>query len=142
MHAKNFFQKKRGDADSGLPDTYGFAVHNFGWKKLTDYGGTIAYMVQAGAPFPPVVAVTAIIMEFFVSIALFVGILVRPLAMLSLLYTLGTSVIGHHYWTMTGVAQYVNMINLYKNVSIMGGLLLLFTTGAGKCSLDVKFGLT
>jgi putative oxidoreductase len=54
------------------------------------------------------------------------------------LYTLGTAFIGHHYWTMTGTAQYANMINFYKNVSIMGGLLLLAATGPGRYSLDRK----
>jgi len=29
-----------------------------------------------------------------------------------------------------------NMINFYKNVSIVGGLLLLSVTGAGKYSID------
>jgi putative oxidoreductase len=29
-----------------------------------------------------------------------------------------------------------NMINFYKNISIMGGLLLLCVTGAGKYSID------
>jgi putative oxidoreductase len=29
-----------------------------------------------------------------------------------------------------------NMINFYKNVSIMGGLLLLCVTGAGRYSVD------
>jgi len=113
----------------------------FGWMKLTGYSGAVAYMTQAGAPLPPVAAIIAIIMEFFVSVALTLGLFVRPLAILLLLYTFGTSLIGHHYWTMTGAAQYENMINFYKNVSIVGGLILLFTTGAGKYSLDAKFKL-
>jgi putative oxidoreductase len=32
----------------------------------------------------------------------------------------------------------VNMINFYKNVSIIGGLLLLSVTGPGKYSIDRK----
>jgi uncharacterized membrane protein YphA (DoxX/SURF4 family) len=31
-----------------------------------------------------------------------------------------------------------NMINFYKNLSIIGGLLLLCVTGAGKFSADVQ----
>jgi putative oxidoreductase len=114
----------------------------FGWMKLTGYSGTVSYMAQVGAPLPPVSAIIAIVMEFGVSIALILGLFVRPLAILLLVYTLGTSLIGHHYWTMTGAEQYENMINFYKNVSVMGGLLLLFTNGPGKYSLDAKFGLT
>jgi putative oxidoreductase len=37
---------------------------------------------------------------------------------------------------MTGEVQYDNMIHFYKNISIIGGLLLLCVTGAGKYSID------
>jgi putative oxidoreductase len=39
---------------------------------------------------------------------------------------------------MVGADHYANMINFYKNVSIMGGLLLLCVTGPGKYSIDRK----
>lgn len=51
-------------------------------------------------------------------------------------YTLGTAVIGHHYWDMTGDAVLPNMINFWKNVSIAGAFLLLAITGPGAISLD------
>ncbi|MDR3505160.1 MAG: DoxX family protein [Acidocella sp.] len=108
----------------------------FGWQKITDYTGTVAYMAQTGAPVPGISAVIAIIMELFVSAAIVLGIFTRPLALLLMAYTLGTGIIGHHYWNMTGMAQFENMINFYKNVSIMGGLLLLYVTGSGKYSID------
>ena len=65
-------------------------------------------------------------------------VLTRPLALLLMLYTLATAIIGHHYWTMTGMNQFEAMINFYKNVSIMGGLLLLYVTGPGKYSIDAR----
>jgi putative oxidoreductase len=111
----------------------------FGWEKLTDYSGTVAYMIQSGAPLPPISAVVAIIMEFFVSLAILFGVLTRPLALLLALYAFATAIIGHHYWTMTGAVQYDNMIHFYKNISIIGGLLLLYVTGAGKYSVDARF---
>jgi putative oxidoreductase len=52
--------------------------------------------------------------------------------------TPGTALIGHHYWTMTGMEQYARMINFYKNISTIGGLLLLCATGPGKYWLDRK----
>ena len=33
----------------------------FGWGKLTDYSGTVAYMTQVGAPLPSVAALVAIV---------------------------------------------------------------------------------
>lgn len=108
----------------------------FGWQKLTGFEGTVAYMGQVGAPFPFIAAIIAVAMEFFVGLAILLGVLTRPLALLLLIYTFGTALIGHHYWTMSGMTQYENMINFYKNISIMGGLLLLYISGAGKYSLD------
>jgi len=108
----------------------------FGWSKLTGFSGTVSYMSTEGAPFPTLSAIIAIVMEFFVGIAIVIGFYTRPLALLFALYTLGTALIGHHFWTMTGAEQMANMINFYKNISIMGGLLLLCVTGAGKYSID------
>ena len=108
----------------------------FGWDKLTDYSGTVAYMSQSGVPLPAIAALVAIVVEFVVSIAVSVGVWTRPLALLLALYTLATAFIGHPYWTMSGADAYDNMINFYKNVSIMGGFVLLYVTGAGKHSID------
>lgn len=108
----------------------------FGWEKLTAFSTTVSYMTQTGAPAPQLAAVIAIVMELFVGIALLLGLLTRPLAILLLIYTFATALIGHHYWTMTGTAQFEAEINFYKNMSIMGGLLLLFVTGAGAYSVD------
>jgi putative oxidoreductase len=39
---------------------------------------------------------------------------------------------------MVGADHYANMINFYKNVSIIGGFFLLYVIGAGKYSIDAK----
>ncbi len=108
----------------------------FGWQKLLDYSGTVQYMTHAGVPLPALATVIAIIMEFFVSVAIILGAATRPLALLLALYTLATAFIGHHYWTMSGMAHFENEINFYKNISIIGGLLALYVAGPGCYSLD------
>ena len=60
----------------------------------------------------------------------------RPSALLMFFYTLGTALIGHRYWTVTGADRVDSMDGFYKNLSIMGGFLLLYITGAGKYSID------
>lgn len=108
----------------------------FGWPKLSHFTGTIAYMGYVGAPVPTLAAIIAVAMECFGGIALALGLFTRPLALLFFVYTLGTALIGHHYWTMSGPARLMAEIGFYKNFSIMGGFLLLFVTGAGAYSLD------
>ena len=110
----------------------------FGWAKLTGFSGTVAYMASTGAPVPMLSAIIAVVMELAVGIALVVGFYTRPLAVILGLYTLGTAIIGHHFWNMTGAEQYANLINFYKNISIIGGLLLLVVTGPGKYSFDKR----
>ena len=113
----------------------------FGWGKLTNYEATAGYFAHSGVPLPGLAAMIAVVMEFFVGILIVLGILTRPLALLLALYTLGTALVGHPYWTMTGAAQLEAEINFYKNISIIGGLILLYVTGAGKYALDPKLHL-
>ena len=113
----------------------------FGYRKLRDYSGTVSQIVQLGVPMPVLAAAVATFMELPVAFAVAVGAFARPSALLMFFYTLGTALIGHRYWTMTGADRVDNMDGFYKNISIMGGFLLLFMTGAGKYSIDVLCGI-
>ena len=108
----------------------------FGWRKLRDFSGTVSQMVQLGVPLPVLAAATATFMELPVAFAVAVGAFARPSALLMFFYTLGTALIGHRYWTITGADRVASMDGFYKNLSIMGGFLLLYITGAGKYSID------
>jgi putative oxidoreductase len=113
----------------------------FGWRKLKDFPGTVSQMVQLGVPIPALAAAVATFMELPVAFAVAVGAFARPSALLMFLYTLGTARFGHRYWTMTGSERIDNMDGFYKNLGIMGGFLLLYTTGPGKYSIDAVFGI-
>lgn len=108
----------------------------FGWGKLTGFGGTVAMTTAMNLPLPTIAAVVVVVMEFFVGVAIVIGFYTRPLAVLLALYTLATAFIGHHYWTLPDAERMANMINFYKNISIVGGLLLLGVTGPGRYSID------
>jgi putative oxidoreductase len=113
----------------------------FGWRKLKDFSGTVSQMVQLGVPVPVLAAGVATFMELPVAFAVAVGAFTRPLAVLMFFYTLGTALIGHRYWTMTGADRVDSMDSFYKNLGIMGGFLLLYMTGPGKYSIDALFGI-
>lgn len=110
-----------------------FVISGFG--KLTDFSGTVSYMEYVKAPMPSVAATIAIAMEFFVGIALLAGFRVRTLALVLMIFVAGTSLIGHPFWSMQAAERALNMTHFLKNLSIMGGLLLLAITGAGRYSL-------
>jgi putative oxidoreductase len=108
----------------------------FGWRKLRDYSGTVNQLMQLGVPMPMLGAGVATFMELPVAFAVLVGAFTCPSALLMFLYTPGTALIGHRYWTLTGADQIASMDGFYKNLSIVGGFLLLYVTGAGKYSID------
>ncbi|WP_337158909.1 DoxX family protein [Pseudomonas putida] len=107
-----------------------------GWSKLTGFEGTVNYMSSLGAPAPMLAAAIAVIMEFAVGILLILGFYTRPLAFLFALFVLGTALIGHPFWSMVDPERSANMTQFLKNMSIVGGLLLLAVSGAGRLSLD------
>ena len=90
---------------------------------------------------PALAAAVAIFMELPVAFTVAVGAFTRLSAVLMALYTLGTSLAEHRYWTMTGSSHLDSMEAFYKNLSIMGGFLLLHVTGAGKYSIDGLCGI-
>jgi putative oxidoreductase len=52
----------------------------FGWRKLRDYPGTVAQMVELHAPMPQLAAAASLFMELPAAFAIAVGAFVRPLA--------------------------------------------------------------
>lgn len=113
----------------------------FGARKVRDYSGTVSQMVQLGLPLPVVPALVSIFMELPVALAVAIGLFTRPAAALMALYSLGTALIGHRYWTVKG-ADYVDTLEgFYKDLALMGGFLLLSVTGAGKYSIDALLGI-
>ena len=113
----------------------------FGWRKLRDFPGTVKQMVQDGLPMPTLAAAIATFMELPVAFAIAVGALTRASALVMVFYTLGTSLIEHRYWTTQGADQLPSMEGFYKNLSIMGGFLLLSLTGGGAYSIDALCGV-
>src|SRR3546814_4294063 len=99
------------------------------------FSGTVAYMASLGTPFPKLATIISIALEFFACIAIALGVFTRPLALLLFLFTLGTALIGHRFWTMEGSDRNENTLNFFNNMSIMGGMLLLAIPGAGRFAL-------
>ena len=61
-------------------------------------------------------------------------------AVLMALYTLGTALIAHRYWTKSD--NYVaNLESFYKNLAVIGGFLLLSIVGGGHYALDAFWGI-
>ena len=112
----------------------------FGFSKLTGFEGTVQYMNMLHAPLPTLSAMIAVVAEACLGFLILIGFYTRPIAVLLALYTLGTAMIGHAYWHTTGnMMQDLNTkIHFFKNMSIVGGFLLLAVAGPGAISVDKK----
>ncbi|MHA3050483.1 DoxX family protein [Acinetobacter sp. ANC 4641] len=112
----------------------------FGFSKLTGFEGTVQYMNMLHAPLPTLSAIIAVVAEAFLGLLILIGFYTRPIAVLLALYTLGSAMIGHAYWHTTGdMMQDLNTkIHFFKNMSIVGGFLLLAVAGPGAISIDKK----
>ncbi|AOX17765.1 DoxX family protein [Kozakia baliensis] len=109
-----------------------------GWSKAADFAGAVGFMAQTGAPFPWISALTAIVVELGIGLALMLGTMVTPLALVLAVYTVVTGLIGHHFWTYgPGMLRYDMTIHFYKNISIAGGLLVLAVAGPGRYAVSL-----
>lgn len=112
-----------------------------GFGKLTDVGGTAAYIASKGLPMPSVLAVAAGVTELVGGLAAAVGFQTRLVAAVLLLFTAAATVLFHDFWALAAGPEQANqMIHALKNVSIIGALMMLAAGGPGRYSIDAHRG--
>lgn len=109
-----------------------------GIGKLTDFAGTVGYINSVGLPLPAVGAALALIVEISGSLALIVGFQARIAALVLAAFTLVASFFFHAYWAAPAEQAFVVQLLFFKNIAVVGGLLLLAAHGAGGLSLDAR----
>jgi putative oxidoreductase len=106
-----------------------------GWRKLMDIPGFVATLPRRG--LPDVLGYIAPPVEFVGGVLILLGLATRYTALLILLFTIVATFSSHRYWDFTDAAQRQQQhTHFWKNVSMMGGQVLLFVIGAGRYSLD------
>lgn len=111
-----------------------------GIGKLTGFDGTVGYIASAGLPLAAVGAALAVAVEIGASLALLAGFGTRIAAVVLAVFTLAASVFFHAYWLVPADQAYVNQLLFFKNIAVVGGLLMLVAYGAGRWSLDARRG--
>lgn len=107
-----------------------------GFFKIGAYSQTVAYSASKGLPMASVAIACAAVLELAGGLAILVGFQTKIAAWLLFLYLIPVTFLFHNFWAMQGAEQQQNMINFLKNVSIMGGLVILASNGAGPYSVD------
>jgi putative oxidoreductase len=107
-----------------------------GLDKLGGLAGTAGYIASKGLPAPQLLAVGAAAIEVIAGLALIVGFKARIAAVALAAFTVLASVIFHAYWAVPEDQQFVQQLMFFKNLAIVGGLLLIAALGAGGLSVD------
>jgi putative oxidoreductase len=111
-----------------------------GLSKITGFAGTVGYIGSVGMPMPTASAVAAIAVEVLGGLALVLGFQTRIAALALAAFTLVASFFFHNFWALPEAQQMMQQLMFFKNIGLVGGLLTLAAWGAGKLSLDSKFG--
>lgn len=109
-----------------------------GLSKLSGFEGTVGYIGSVGFPFASVAAGAAIAVEILGSVALIVGFQTRIAAAVLAMFTVVASVFFHAFWAAAPEQAFVQQLLFFKNIGVIGGLLVLVSSGAGAWSLDAK----
>lgn len=111
-----------------------FVISGFG--KVMDFGGTLQYMETYGVPMAGFLLVCAILFEIIGGVLLAIGFQARLAAWALIVFSILATLFFHDFWTLDGAERAMQQTQFLKNLSMIGGLLLVVGLGPGAYSLD------
>ena len=120
-----------------------------GLRKLRNVEGIAKMLADNGVPIPDEIVpwlggmpkfqaagyfVAAV--EVICGLMILIGLKARWAALVLVVFMAGTIFFVHHFWDMPGDTFFSEMTQALKNLSIMGGLLLIASVGAGPGGMD------
>ena len=111
-----------------------FIISGFG--KIAGFDGTVGYIASKGLPMAQLVAIGTIAVELGGGIMLAVGFKARWAALALAIFTLLAAIIFHDFWAAEAAQKMSQQINFMKNISIVGGMLMVFAFGPGRLTVD------
>lgn len=107
------------------------------YGAITNFAGSLAYFTSQKLYPPELWTWLALLVELLIAASLILGVGTRYGATLVFVFVAIATAIAHRYWEFPpGPQQFGQYNNFLKNISIMGGALAIFVTGAGRFSLD------
>jgi putative oxidoreductase len=118
----------------------GYIFAQSGLRKLMDMDPFISVgpnsLVGRGVPWASFWGWIGAPLEFIGGIAIIVGLGTRYASLAILLFTIVATLVAHRYWEFPMPARQLQLTMFFKNLSMAGGLILLFVTAAGRISVD------
>jgi putative oxidoreductase len=110
-----------------------FIISGFG--KITGFDGTVGY-IGTKLPMPQLIAILTIVVELGGGILLAIGYKARWAALALAVFTLVAAAIFHDFWAADAAQKMGQQVNFLKNLSMAGGLLMVFAFGPGGTSVE------
>lgn len=111
-----------------------------GVDKIFHYGRTVKLMASKGMPMPEILLAPAILVLIAGGVMLLLGWKARWAALALIAFMIPATLYFHDFWTYPA-AQYVNQFHhFFKNLAIIGALLMVAGMGSGPMSLGRKSG--
>ena len=107
-----------------------------GIQKLLALSAFAAVLSGRGVPEAWTWAVIGATVEFLGGVLIVTGFTTRFASLLMILFVIVATLISHRYWEFTDAARRTQESQFFKNLSIIGGFVLLFVTGSGRFGLD------
>lgn len=107
-----------------------------GYSKIGGFAGTAGYIASKGLPLPEVAAALAIAVELGLGLMLLVGLKARWAALGIAIFVAVITPIFHNFWASPAAQQMMQQQAFFKNLAIVGGLLLVVAFGPGGWSVD------
>ena len=109
-----------------------------GFSKIAGFAGTAGYIASKGIPLPEVCAAIAIGAELGLGLLILVGLQARWAALGLAIFTFVITFIFHNFWAVEAAQKMMQQQAFFKNMAVVGGLLLITAFGAGGFSIDAK----
>jgi putative oxidoreductase len=112
-----------------------------GLSKLMNFHGTIQFVGSTGRAFPELYVVAAIAIELIAGALLLIGLRTKVAAAFLALFTFVASMLFHPFWAVPADQQFVQQLLFFKNIAIVGALMMVASLGGGAWSMDARLEL-
>ena len=109
-----------------------------GISKITGFAGTSGWMASKGLPMADVLLAASIVIELGAAAMIVLGFKARWGAAALFLWMIPVTLVFHNFWTYPAAEQQIQSIMFFKNLGLMGGMLLIMGFGSGPLSVDRK----
>jgi len=101
------------------------------WLTLNVGNPMLQSAIEFGLTHSFLLFLLAVIFETVGGLLVFLGLWVRLGSLLLIIFLIPTTLVFHHFWQLQAADRDLQMINFMRNISILGGLLILLALGKG-----------